>query len=341
MALKGLYMDSTQKRFLNKMIFALILGTISLGLYYFGMYSKQTIQQQDVVKHIGIVLPMEHAALREIVDGFKEQVTKLSSVRVEFVVQNAQGDLNLQRSIIQQFVNQKMDLIVPVGTTATQMTKALIKEQPIVSLAALPESGRPANVTGVLDEIGPYKPLDFIRVAMPQVKKITLIHSSSEKVFPDVEELVKYGKSKGIDVQTLMIQSLPELYTVSRLVDKNAQLIFILKDHMVVSGIKTIVQQAKTRHIPVVASDEGSVNEGATFGLGVREKEIGEQGGRLAVKVLTGHPIQALPIEALSTLCVFYNSSANTTSDNALLVDKSHLEENAKQLGYGFVELGL
>ena len=50
-------------------------------------------------------------------------------------------------------------MIVPVGTSTTQMTLSLVKEQPIVSLAALySETERQErsfkNHTGILDEIG-------------------------------------------------------------------------------------------------------------------------------------------------------------------------------------------
>lgn len=323
---------------LNKTISILILGIIGYVGYCFAPLSRSPSKQSDNIKSIGIIIPIEHAALREIVEGFKEEVTKLSKEPIEFVVQNAQGDLNLQRSIIQQFVNQKINLIVPIGTAATQMTVANVKIQPIVSLASLPFSNmKPINLTGVLDEIGPYKPFDFIQKMMPELKKMTLIHSSSEKIFPEVQELIKYAGTKGVAVQALMIQSLPELYTISRLVDNNTDLIFILKDHMVVSGIKTIVQQAHHRLIPVVTSDEGSVKEGATFALGVRERGIGEQGGRLAVKILA-KPAQELPsFEPVSTLCLFYRASIVKKGD---LINKDQLKEQAKLMGYDFIELG-
>lgn len=335
--------------------FIVLLSVIALcGIFLFG--NPQSVSADNGINSpsekpitIGILMPMDHAALRDIVAGFKETATSLSKTPLQFQVQNSQGDMNIQRSIIQQFVNQKVDLIVPIGTTATQMTATIAKKQPIVSLAARyksPESmhksgqksasnsgselSSPPLITGVLDEIGPQQPLELLSKITPNLKKITLVYSNSEKVFPEIEELEKLALKKDLKVQKLMIQALPDLYTIKRLIDKDTQAIFILKDHLVVSGIKTLSQQAKARKIPIMASDEGSVNGGAAFALGVKERMIGEQGAKLAIKVLSGHPIQTLPVEVIEKLSVFYNEK--TCTELGLDIDTIKLK--AKQAGF-------
>ena len=80
---------------------------------------------------------MDHAALRAIVNGFEESVSKSYPGKVRFEVENAQHDLNIQRSILQKFINQKVDLIVPVGTSVTQMAISMVKSQPTLGLAAM------------------------------------------------------------------------------------------------------------------------------------------------------------------------------------------------------------
>jgi putative ABC transport system substrate-binding protein len=312
------------------------------GIYLF--FAPQNMSLDNGIKSgtekpltIGILMPMDHAALRDIVAGFKETATSLSKVPLQFQVQNSQGDMNIQRSIIQQFVNQKVDLIVPIGTTATQMTASLARKQPIICLAArykAPESEPQMSdgplITGVLDDIGPQQPLELLCKVIPDLKKITLVHSSSEKIFPEIEALEKIAKQKDLKVQKLMIQALPDLYTINRLIDKDTQAIFILKDHLVVSGVKTLMQQASVLNIPIMATDEGSVSSGATFALGVKERTIGEQGAKMAIKVLSGHPIQTLPVETLEELSVFYNEK----TCGELGLDIQALKLKAKQSGY-------
>lgn len=275
--------------------------------------ANTTVMKQEPIV-VGILMPMDHMALREIVGGFKETLMSLSKRPVEFKVQNAQGDMNVQRSIIQQFVNQKVDLIVPIGTAATQMTVKLAEQQPIVSLAAVHKANEGQNqtpmMTGVLDEIGPEKPLALLAQVIPKLKKITLVHSNSEKIFPELSALINYAAAHNLEVQKLMIQSLPDMYTISGLIAEDSEAIFVLKDHLVVSGIKTLVREAKKKNIPVMAMDEGSVKEGASFALAVKERAIGEEGAVLANQVLSGTAPGNLPLKILDKLSVFYNERA-------------------------------
>ncbi|HQY22209.1 MAG TPA: ABC transporter substrate-binding protein [Gammaproteobacteria bacterium] len=266
---------------------------------------------------IGILIPMEHAALRDIVAGFETIVRAHYPNRsIYFNVQSAQGDIKLQRSIIELFVGQQVDMIVPVGTSATQMTLALVKELPIVSLAAqYTEVDRQKrafkNMTGVLDEISGKKKLAFIKAIMPNIKTITLIyHSGNEKNYAEIAELKTESKVLGITLQTLMIQVLPELETAARTILPDTEIILIGKDHLLASGIRMLVPIAAKRGIPLMTSDEGTVAEGAAVALGVSERMIGEEGGKLATRVLDGYPIKDLPMQEMQALAVFYNPAA-------------------------------
>ncbi len=262
-------------------------------------------------KTVGIVIPLEHEALREIVNNFEETVTKNYSGKVTFTVENAQHDLNIQRAILQKFINQKVDLIVPVATAPTQMAINMVKNQPILGLAAMiPDAqrnkGNLANrFTAVRDEIDSSKQMDFIHNLLPNLKKFTLIYSSDDKVIPEADQAVSAAQDLGITTQRMMIQNLSDLYTVSQRIDPNSQAIFILKDNLVVSGINTLIAAAKKRNIPLISSDEGTVSQGATAALGVEEKEIGIEGGELAARILKGEPISAMPIKNISQLNIF------------------------------------
>jgi len=280
---------------------------------------------------IGIVLPMEHAALDDIVEGFKQEINKAYQGPVTITVQNAHGDMNIQRAILQQFADQKVSLVVPVGTAATQMAVATVKKQPILSLACLCPEQMP-NMTGVRDEVKVATQLAFIHDFLPKLKKITLVYSNSEKVFDDVEQTVTIGKKLGITVQKLMIQALPDLYSVSRAIDKDSEAVFILKDHLIVSGIQTLAREAEKRHILVMTSDEGSIKSGGSFAIGVREQSIGEQGALLAANILQGTDVNSLPIEDMRALTLF----ANIPALNKQGIDIDQLEQQAKAAGYGF-----
>lgn len=264
---------------------------------------------------IGIIEPLEHKAMDEIVDGFSKTLHEQYHQPVIIKIENAQNDANLQRAIIQKLRDAKYTMIVPIGVGATQMTLAMVHQQNVISLASdLSEQDRKklahCQVAVVHDEISSQQLLSFIHAAYPKITELTLIHSSADKVFPEVKETIAAGKMLGINIHPIMVSSLPELYTATQSLPSNAQGIFILKDSLIVSGISTLAKTAEKHHIPLITSDEGSVENGAALALGVHEREIGVQGAKLAAAVLQGKSACDLPVVSMNNLTVFMNKQA-------------------------------
>lgn len=312
----------------------MLLGAISGKNFFTFSRSSKPIQ-------IGILVPIDHKALEDIVAGFKKVVHEEFSTSVHFNVQNAQGDIKLQRNILELFAGQQVDMIVPIGTSATRMALSIIKKQPILSLAAMiTEEERKQHyshrMTGVLDEISSAKKLDFIRSILPGLHTFTLIyHGANEKNYQEIEALKSYSKKMNIQLQMLVVQNLPELKLVGAAISANSQAILILKDHMLASGIQLLIPIARDRHIPLITSDEGTVKEGATVALGVREQKLGELGGRIAVSILKGSAIEELPLQSVEELVVFYNSQACKQQH----IDISILQEYANKHQYQLVDM--
>ncbi|MBS0656083.1 MAG: hypothetical protein JSR46_09915, partial [Verrucomicrobia bacterium] len=65
-------------------------------------------------KIIGLIVPVQHAALVDIEEGFKEELKALPQVApYEIKVMNAQGDNQLQLALIQDLVQKGCDIFVP------------------------------------------------------------------------------------------------------------------------------------------------------------------------------------------------------------------------------------
>jgi putative ABC transport system substrate-binding protein len=323
-----------------KMRFIFIFLCLLIGVSIYSIYSKNSLSSKKTVT-IGVVVPLEHQALKEIVDGFKEALAEeVSLQKVTLKVQNAQGDMNLQRSILQQMIQQNIDYIVPIGGSTTQMALALGKGHNIISLAyryedLLKDQAKNSLITGVCDEISPSLQIQFITEAMPNLNKITLIHSPSDKIFAEIEGVEKAFKANGIAVQKLMIQTLADLYSVSKRVDQDSNAIFVLKDHMVVSGIRTLVQEAEKLQIPLITSDEGSIQGGGAFALGVKERDTGVQGGKLLKAILRGNPIKDFPAQQFKDLTLFINQNSCQkmgVSINGLLQTAETLKYNVEKI---------
>jgi len=282
---------------------------------------------------VGIIMPISHPAISAIISGFKEELQKQYGKPIDFKVTDAQHDSNLQRAIITQMRDQNYTLIVPIGTMVTQMTVAMVKQQPIVSLAAnFSEADRKklssCNITVVHDEIPPTRSIEFIHAVYPQLKNIVLIHSADDKVFPEVKASQAAATQYGMQLKPIMVQNLPDMYTFAQSMPQDTQAIFILKDNMIASGISTLTKIATDRHIPLITSDQGTVENGASFALGVHEKQIGTEGARLAAQILAGKSACSLPIKDMTQLTVFINKKGlSQTYIEAIIAA-------AKKIGY-------
>ena len=236
-------------------------------------------------KKIGIIVPIEHKAMNEITDGFEKTLAAQTKQQLTFKVANAQGDLNLERAIIQQMKNEGYDLIVPIGTDAGHMTAAAIQNQPILSLASsYSEQERtqrkPCNVAVLSDGMPIAKIVSFLHETYPNNKNIVLVYSASEKIYPDVQAAVAIGKRYGMHIKPMLASTLNDLYSVANAMPADTQGILVLKDSLIVSGISTLILQAEKRHIPLMTSDQGSVQDGAAFALGVHGRDIGVEGAK-------------------------------------------------------------
>jgi putative ABC transport system substrate-binding protein len=292
-------------------------------------------KQDSATITIGIIEPLEHTAMTEIVNGYQETLTKLYHQPVTIKVENAQNDANLERAIIQKMRDANYTLIIPIGVDATEMTLAMAHQQPVVSLASdLSNTDRdklkPCHVAVVHDEIAVSQLMAFIHAVYPQLTQLTLIHSSANKVLPEVDQAIAAGKQYGITVNHLMVSSLPELYNASNALPSNTQAIFVLKDSLIVSGISTLNKAAADKKIPLITSDQGSVQNGAGFALGVHEREIGVEGAKLSAAILQGKSACSLPIVEMKNLTVFINQKSLQNENQSV----DQVMQAAKRLGY-------
>lgn len=284
---------------------------------------------------VGILVPVAVPAMTQIVNGFEKTLSKESKVPVTYLVKNAQGNMNIQRSILQEFNNPSVSLVAPIGTDAAQMSIAMIRNKPIVGIAAdhLKEQAKKANnpnVTGVLSKVSPEDRMHFLHEAIPNLKKLTIVYSTDDRIFSQVKQFEAAAKQNGISVQKLMVSQLSDIYTLSKNIAPDSQAIFILKDELVVSGLNTLLQQAKLKHIPVIASDDGSVQKGAAFALGVSEYQTGVDAAKVAATVLNGKSASDIPVHIMKHYFVFLNKSAAKAQN----VNPSVVKKAAKSLGY-------
>lgn len=313
------------------------LGLISLLLLTACGDKQSTTSNTPKTIQVGIIIPIEHPAMDEITRGFEDTLTAELKQPVAFQVMRAQGDVNLQRSMILQLQNKSVDLYAPIATATTEMTAAMIHDHPIVGVAALlPDSARAHSQLALVDdEITPTQIMQFIHAVYPAKTQLTLVYSNNDKMIPQVDEAVAAGKTLGIQVDKRMITALPDLYSVAQSLSPQTQGILVLKDVLVVSGIATLSQTAAQKHIPLISADDGSVQNGSGFAVGVKEYQIGVEGAKVAAQILQGTPASTIPLVKMTNLSVFINTKALTAQGQ----DLAAIQNQAAKDHYAVVDV--
>lgn len=292
---------------------------------------------------IGVIVPLQHKAMDSIVEGLRESVQKQLGDGVEIIVKNANGDAVLQKQIIQQLVHEGVEYLLPIGTTTSQMTVATAKSVPVICIAAMmSEADRikagENRVVVIQDEIEATHLLEFIRSHFPNLKRIGLIYGNSEKIFPEIEQAKNYCTKHNMQLNLQKVDTTSEVYQYSQMLSKESDCVVVLKDHMVVSGITGLVKNASKTGALVISMDDGSVQAGAHFGLGVGEKDIGVATGEVLSRIVKGEAMKEIGSVKLTNLSVFYNTDTFSKQQH---VSADKLKQATLANGYTLSELSL
>jgi putative ABC transport system substrate-binding protein len=274
--------------------------------------SLEEIKATENHYKIAIIMPMSHKAMDDIVDGFEEQLKNNINEQYKLIIYNAQGDPNLMRTIFQQISSNHYDMVVPIGTNATQLAiKMLKKDKKIISIAAeLSEydEAENANLINVEDNVPMEQFVKFIQTIISKPEYLTLINSNDSRIFNQSKLIKTLLKDIGCNLQVISIQNMPEIFSALQTVNEKSQAILVLKDHLVVSAMPSIVNVAQKRGIPIIASDEGSVKSGANVALGVKERQLGVVGAKIVMSLIDNKSKKNYKINNKANLIIFRNN---------------------------------
>lgn len=263
---------------------------------------------------IGILQPVQHAALDASVQGFLDALKDNGFVDGETVtidLQNAQGDTNNLSTIADQFVSGKVDLVLCTGTQAAQTMAGKTAEIPILGtavtdyvVAKLVDSNEVpgGNVSGTSDMNPVAEQIALIQKLAPEAKTVGLLYSSSED-----NSILQATMAKAA-IEALGMASVEVTVTNSNDVQQAVQqlvsmcdAIYIPTDNTVASAMPIVQSVTFESKTPVICGESNMVTGGGLATLGIDYYALGYQTGLMAVKILNGEAkIAEMPIEFAS-----------------------------------------
>jgi putative ABC transport system substrate-binding protein len=318
-------MEETMKRFLTTLtlLAALGLALVACGQTSTGSQPAGGGTSADKIFKVGIVQQVTHPAL----DGAREGVKKAfadAGLKVEFIEKNAQNDTPTLTTIAEGFRDQKVDIVIAIGTQPVQTAYKVLKDTgiPIVfnsvtdpyQAGVAKSATEHPGLTGVQALPPVSQAFDLILAVKPEAKKVGIIWTSSEKNSEVATGIAReYAKSKGIEFVEKQVTKADEVLSAAEaLAAEKVDAIFISTDSTVVSALESVVKVAGESKILLACNDPASAQRGCTTALGLDYPDNGYQSAiNMAIPILKGEKkADEIPIVKQQNNIIALNTAA-------------------------------
>lgn len=237
---------------------------------------------------------------------------------IKIIDNNAQGDLSMIPTIIQNFISQNVDVIVTNGTPCMISASQLVKNIPVVfTVSFSPEdmgiSPVPDNLYGTYDPYDVKSFADLILTLKPGLKKIGLPYNNTERNAEySAKKMISEFRSRGIEVVTTSVTSPNDIQTAGNyLCDRNVEAVIVAADNVVNLGQSLLGKICNEKGIPLFVSEPMNAEKGAAVGYGVNYTSWGYQSGLKTIELIRGNTIRAeKKIEPLKDMMLLINKTA-------------------------------
>lgn len=274
-------------------------------------------------KSVAVTAIVEHPALDAARDGVLDALKQAGyepGKNLKWQYQSAQSNNGTAAQIARKFVGDQPDAIVGIATPSAQALVAATKSVPVVFTAVTDPVGAQltpsweasgTNVTGVSDVLALDKQIELIRQIVPEAKRIGIVYNPGEaNSVVVVKALKELLPTLGM---TLVEASAPrsvDVGSAARSLVGKVDAIYTNTDNNVVSAYEALVKVGNDAKIPLIASDTDSVKRGAIAALGVDYRLLGEQTGRIVVRILNGEKPGDIQPQTSDKLQLFVNPGA-------------------------------
>ncbi len=267
--------------------------------------SKKEVAEKDSYT-VGICQLVQHEALDAATKGFMDVLTAEFGENVTFLNENASGDVQTCTTIVNNFVNKKVDLILANATPALQAAANGTADIPILG-TSITEYGTAlgiddfdgvvgSNISGTSDLAPLDQQAEMILELFPDTKTVSILYCTSEANSAYQVKIVKeLLEEKGV---TVTEAGFTDSNDVTSAASKAAasDVIYIPTDNTAASCATTI--DGVIGDTPVIAGEEGICSNCGVATLSISYYDLGKTTGEMAVKILKGEAkIEEMKIE--------------------------------------------
>ena len=292
-----------------------ILTLLAASILIVGGANKKEEAKTEKVYKIVVSQIVEHPALDDAKKGFEDAIKK-SGLKVEFDDKNANKDMSAQTMIMQQFKNDKKDLVFAISTPTAQAAMAQIDPAtPIVFASVSDPAGAglvgKSNITGTSGAPEIESNLKLIKEAFPNAKKIGVLYNTSEQnSVVQVKMLKELAPKYGFEVVAESSTNANEMVSALAKISKEIDVFYAIQDSTLVTYFKNLSEKMNEQKIPIIGSNEVFTNLGGLISQGTTDYQIGYRAGEMAVEILkNGKKPSDIKIESVQMPTISINKA--------------------------------
>lgn len=285
---------------------------------------SQCQKREEDLFTVGIFQVNDAPTLNEVRKGLLQALEDSGlkdGVNVRLIFRNAMNDLPEVQRIAQEFVQKKVDMIIPLSTPCLQAALISTKDISIIfaSVANPYRAGvgksaenHLSNVSGVSSR-GPIKQaVDFIKEVMPEAKRLGTLWTPSEINSEYYLELAKEGANElGMEVIAVPVANSNEvLLSAQVLINKKIDAIYQISDNTINASFEALGRVANDLGIPLFGGFPLFAHKGACAAMGWDFFDMGYRAGEIALRVKNGENPGGIPIQYMSEVRLYLNLKA-------------------------------
>ncbi|MEL1134469.1 ABC transporter substrate-binding protein [Desulfitobacterium sp. THU1] len=306
---------------MKKTLVGLLISTLLLAAV--GCSSETAPQDKasaDAIQ-VGLVQLADNGAFTDMREGFSTKMRELGYTEEQMIIdyKNANGDTATLNSIMQTMVDEKKDMIVTIGTPATQAIVNMNSGIPVfyisvsnpVGAKVITDMNTPdKNATGTSNAIPVSEMFKLADQLTPNRQTYGLIYNTGEiNAVTTIENAKKYLDSVGLNYKEVIITSSSEVQQAAQSLVNQVDAFFIPNDSVVQSAMPQVAEIAKNAKIPVYGSSAVMVQSGAFATVSIDDITIGGITAEMAEKYLKGTPIEQIPSLIVTDFTTVINKS--------------------------------
>ena len=218
--------------------------------------------------------------------------------------------------IMQQFKNDKKDLVFAISTPTAQAAMAQIDPATPIVFASVSDPagaglvGKP-NITGTSGAPEIESNLKLIKEAFPNAKKIGVLYNTSEQnSVVQVKMLKELAPKYGFEVVAESSTNANEMVSALAKISKEIDVFYAIQDSTLVTYFKNLSEKMNEQKIPIIGSNEVFTNLGGLISQGTTDYQIGYRAGEMAVEILkNGKKPSDIKIESVQMPTISINKA--------------------------------